>query len=150
MPRQIQLITSDSVEIPWVAQAGKDTIWVTEDWLKGRGLEAYGGRSGVLVHEMGHSLEINYLDEIGRAAYSDIHHTSKAFWRENVETIIGGDYQNYDSKFLRHWPSYQAQASWSEDFAESYRIYVGMSGQNGELGPARRAFFDELFKRVFK
>lgn len=98
---------------------------------------SFGGRPGVLAHELGHELAERMTEEQSRA-YSGLFVDTKEWWRGNYNKAgIKADYSNQDEVTLRYWPSYQAMNGWQEDLAESYRIYVGAGGEMGELGERR-------------
>lgn len=107
--------------------------------------KSYGGRPGVLAHELGHELAEQMIPE-QRAAYADIFARNKNWWRDNYDKVgIKTDYSNIDEVTLRYWPSYQAMNGWQEDLAESYRVYLRAGGEMGDLGE-RRELIQELLR----
>jgi len=136
-----ELVKVSGDDVKFIARSlGNGRVAVSQAFLTDSYLDTmnrqFGGRRGVLAHEIGHELA-NILTREEQDGYSHLWVRTRDDWKKkHAEGTLGfaKDYSNYDEIVLRHWPSYQAMNGWHEDLAESYRIMIHSGGEMGELG----------------
>lgn len=106
-----------------------------DDYYQGTLEKQFGGRKGVLAHEIGHELA-DIMTREEQDAYSRMWVQTRDAWKQGHargDLGFAPDFSNYDEIVLRHWPSYQAMNGWHEDLAEAYRIHLRAGGEMGEM-----------------
>lgn len=149
LPDEIIYLRDASGDTPIASYHGDRKIIVSdrffEPWVGKH--DSVGGRGGILVHEMGHSLE-DLMTEEEKHTWSRLYLDMKEALNKAYDEWIETGFKPEEDPTLLYAPSLRALSGTFEDLAETYRVYMGVGTELGHIGNERRELLQALLRRI--
>jgi len=122
LPTEMSIVQSGTENVVTGAMAlGEGRVALGPGFFAVQGTKYLGGGAGIVAHEMGHLLFSRLLPD-ERQLLTD-------HWRAIKDRIRADPSQ----KWLDVFPSYESERGYIEDFADSYRVTLGLGEERGKV-----------------